>query len=111
MFSNVMDGKLYIQEIVDPETGKYYNLHIRSFAPTTSPLAGMICNEFYLTDSDPYHDVQVGIGRKALFPDEFNTQEEMTAELEKIIKACLPAGFKRFEAIMASGIRGNELPH
>ena len=111
MFSNVLEEKHYIQEVVDPETGKHYNLHIRSCVPTNSPQGGMICNDFYLTDSNPYHDVQVGIGRKAFFPDEFDTQEEMTAELDKIIKACLPAGCKRFEAIMASGIKGNELPH
>ena len=65
--------------------------------------------EFYLTDKDPKHGVLVDIGRKGFAKDEFETTDDMTAELENIIQDCLPEGFKRFEAIMASGIKGNEL--
>lgn len=109
MFSNVLDYKVYIQEVTDPATGKHYNLHINSCVPDSSPLAGFICNEFYLTTPDPHCDVLVGIGKQAYADDQFDTIEEMTAALEEVIQSKLPEGFKRFEAIMNSGIKGNEL--
>ena len=108
MFSNILFEKVYIQEVVNPETGKHYNLHIRSCIPETSVLAGFITNQFYLTTSDPHCDVLVGIGRKAYAPDEFDSVEDMVADLDVLIQSMLPAGFKRFEAIMASGLNGNE---
>ena len=109
MFSSFMEQKCYIQEVIDPATGKHYNLHIYSRIPETGFFAGFIMNEFYLTDKDPKHGVIVNIGRKGFAKDEFETTDDMTAELENIIRDCLPEGFKRFEAIMASGIKGNEL--
>ena len=95
--------------MIDPATGKHYNLHIYSRIPETGFFAGFIMNEFYLSDKDPKHGVLVDIGRKGFAKDEFETTDDMTAELENIIRDCLPEGFKRFEAIMASGIKGNEL--
>lgn len=109
MFNNILKETRYIQEVIDPETKKHYNLHIVSTIPDNGLLAGFICNELYLTVSDPCIDILVGIGKKAFAPDEYNTDDEFTAALEKVIMACLPEGFKRYEAIMANGIEGNEL--
>jgi len=44
-----------------------------------------------------------------MFSGFMEQKDDMTAESESIIQDCLPEGFKRFEAIMASGIKGNEL--
>ena len=46
MFSSFMEQKCYIQEVIDPATGKHYNLHIYSRIPETGFFAGFIMNEF-----------------------------------------------------------------
>ena len=109
MFNNILKETRYIREVIDPETQKHYLLHIVSTTPDYSALAGFICNEFYLTVSDPYIDILVGIGKKAFAPDEYDTEDEFAAALEKVIMDCLPEGFKRYEAFLANGIKGNKL--
>ena len=79
MFSSFMEQKCYIQEVIDPATGKHYNLHIYSCIPETGFFAGFIMNEFYLTDKNPKHGVLVDIGRKGFAKDEFETTDDMTA--------------------------------
>ena len=39
MFSSFMEQNCYIQEVIDPTTGKHYNLHIYSCIPET----GLTC--------------------------------------------------------------------
>ena len=108
LYAEIIEEKRYIQEVVNPENGNHYMLNVVSYVPDSGILNGMHCVELYLCDSDLTHDVKVGIGKKAFPPEEY-TQEEMTTELDSIINSYLPEGFRRFEAIMASGLEGNEL--
>ena len=109
MFHNTLDTRVYIQEVCDKATGKHYNVHIKSCIPQNGPLKGLVCNDVYITTPDPHCDVLVGIGHKAFAPDEFDTVEDMTAALDEFAAELLPDGIKRFEAIMATGIAGNEM--
>lgn len=94
---------VYNLEKIDPTTGKRYRVEIRSTLAQTGALKGLICCEIYLADFDPYHHLQVGLGRKAFFPDEVETEKEMLAELEKIVQAALATGIERFEKIISMG--------
>ena len=108
MFHNFLDKRVYIQGVVDPKTGKEYLVHIESYIAPNGPLAGFICNEVYITVPDPSCDVLVGIGKKAFADDEFDSPEDMLAELGTLVEKMLPSGFERFEAIMENGLSGNE---
>lgn len=92
---------VYNIEKIDPATGKSYRVEIRSTLAQTGCLKGMICCEIYLADFDPDHHLQVGIGRKAFFPEEIKTEKQMVAKLEKIAQASLATGIERFEKIIA----------
>lgn len=102
-----MTEKEYIQEVVDPETEKHYNVHI--YSCDDAPTPGFKAYQIYLTDPNPSTGVLVDIGRKAYAKDKFDSEAAMMEDFEKIIEKSLPSGFKRFEAIMASGLKGNEL--
>lgn len=108
MFDNMLEQKLYIQEVVDPESEKHYLVHIYFSIANIGPLKGFHCAEFYITDNDPKHDILVGFGRKAFAPEEVD-EDKATKILGKLILEKLPDGIKRYEAVMSHGINGNEL--
>ena len=90
-----------------PRPGDITICNIISFVPEIGIFAGFNVNDFYLTDKNSKHEVLVCIGHKAFADDEFESIEEITAELEDVLWGCLPDGFKRFEAIMENGIKVN----
>lgn len=108
MFDNILNQKLYIQEVVDHESKKHYLVRIYLSIANIGPLEGLYCTEFYITDNDPEHDILVGFGRKAFTPEEFD-EDEATKILGRLISEKLPDGIKRYEAIMSHGINGNEM--
>lgn len=98
---------VYIQEVVDPETRKRYNVHIQSC--DEAPFPGFTAYDIYLTDYSPDHDVLVGIGKKSFAKDKAQSQEDMMEELNEIIQKNLPNGIKLFESIVENCIKDNEL--
>ena len=108
MFNNMIDQKLYVQEVIDPESKKDYLVHIYYSIANMEPLEGFHCIEFYITDKNPHHGLLVNYGRRAFTPEEFEA-EKATDTLEQTRLEGLSDGIKRFEAIMAHGISGNEL--
>lgn len=102
MTKNKRFETVYNFEKIDSITGKRYRVEIRSTLAQTGALKGLICCEIYLADFDSDHHLQVGIGRKAFFPEEIATEKRMLSKLEKIVQAALPAGIERFEKIIAT---------
>ena len=108
LFHNVLNQRKYIQEVCDPKTGKHYNVHIDMCVPESGLLTGLIACDFSITTPDPHCNVQVGFGHKAFIGDEFDSFDDFVIALDTQVNEELPKGIKRFEAIMASGIKGNE---
>ena len=108
MYHLMINQDLYIQEVVDPKTGKHYNIRVYFYISKEYPFQGCYCAEFYITDRNPHHDVLVNYGKQAFFPEEYESGEAEEI-LRKVIFEKLPEGIKRFNAVMASGIKGNEL--
>lgn len=108
MFSNLLKQNLYIQEVVDPKTGKKYLVHVYFSVANTGEIKGYNSINFYITDSDPRHGILVNFGNQAFSPEEFEAGKA-TEILGQLIEEKLPDGIKRFEAIMSQGIAGNEL--
>lgn len=108
MYFNMHKQTMYILEVVDPKSQKHYSIHVYSSVANEWPLEGLHCVELYITDQNPHHDVLVGYWKKAFTPEEYAGGQAVRI-LNKMIFAKLPKGIKRFEAIMAHGIKGNEL--
>lgn len=109
LFSNILNQRKYIQEVCNPKTGKHYNVHIDICVPESGALTGLIACVFSITISDPHCGVNVEFGRKAFDGDEFESFDELISALDTQLNEELPKGIDRFEAIMANGIKGNEL--
>ena len=102
MFTNEMKQRRFICEMGEAKDGHHYIVHVFRTESENGALAGMVTYEFYLTDSNPDHDLLLGIGRKAFAPGEYSSEKEMYPEIEEEIKADLIDGIRRFESIMES---------
>lgn len=102
MFTNELKQHRFICEMGEAKDGHRYLVNVFRTEPDNGALEGMVTYEFYLTDSNPDHDLLLGIGRKAFAPDEYSSEKEMYPAIEEDIKAGLIEGIKRFESIMES---------
>ncbi len=50
---------------------------------------------FYLTDTNPYHNIMVEIGRKAFLPGEYSTESERMDVLEPILNLAIEKNLAR----------------
>ena len=103
-FWNEYDEVVYIQDFVDPRTKKTYMIHTHSQLVNKSPMLGMLANEVYLTDADINHDILVCIARKAFFPDEIQSYDDLLEKMQVIIESRLDEGIAKFEEILEFGI-------
>ncbi len=85
MFNNLIPELRYVASVSD-SVGREFVLHTFESVMNEGPLAGCTCYELYLTDTNPEHDILVGIGRKAFFPDECESEEERLEILQRIFK-------------------------
>lgn len=108
MIIELSDGKLYTKKMFDQETGKAYLIHVHTHTAKSGKLIGHHRAELYITDENPNHGVLVNFANLSYEPDGF-VGVEATKELNQTISQNLPEAIKRFEAIMAQGIKGNEL--
>ena len=108
MYDAMINQNLYISEIVDPETGKHYYFHVYFYISKEYPLKGLYCAELYITDRNPHHGVLVKYGSMAFSPEVYESGEAVEILGRELFEK-LPEGIKRFNAVMASGIKGNEL--
>ena len=97
------------ESVTNPITGKEYTIQLTYDHPNDGPIAGTHVFDFYITSPDPHCDVLVGFGKKGYFEDEFDETAEMLDDVKARVNKLLPYAYERFEAIMASGIKGNEL--
>ena len=105
MYENMIKQKLYIREIVDPDSKKHYLIYIYLSSEKYGPFKDFHCAEYYITDTYPHHDVLVRYNRIEFLPEEYDEEEEIYILTEWLFSA-LSEGVKRFEAIMSQGIKG-----
>ena len=103
-FWNAYDEVVYIQDFVDPRTKKTYMIHTHSLLVNKGPLLGMLASEVYLTNQDLNHDILVCIARKAFFPDEIQSYDDLLEKMQVIIESRLDEGIAKFEEILEFGI-------
>lgn len=98
MFKNYLEESKYITPVTDERTGNTYVLHM--FRTENAPEEGCIVYDMYLSDTNPNHDILVGIGHKVFANDDYNTEDERLDALKDIIDTLLFENYDRVHKIL-----------
>lgn len=106
MTTGINKMNVCVEEVVDKETGKKYIVH--AYIDAVNPEEKYYA-DFYISDDDPSHKLLVGFGGADVSPERIKKLKANQEKVSSAFSESLAKGIKRFEAVMAQGMQGNEL--